>query len=266
VTLHLVPIFIEESCANLELIIKDRAEGYPLNATWVTVNHKTYQTNDDGFVRFEHLPPQPITVHVEHEGFISQDRDIALNCEQLNFVEIGLDPQPPSFPAKHVHIELNWGENPRDLDAHLTGPAPGLEASYKNAFERFHLYFGNESSEVAHLTIDQFSNAKPEIIDIYPRANEDKLLAGRYCLIVHHFNGAGSLTESDAQVSVWVDKEQETQHYTYTPPAIMDGDINRENNDVWYAIDLHVDEQGEVNIIPIQAYAKQVNPNVVRCR
>jgi len=264
-SLHLIPVQVDETCASMEFVVKHEFEGYPIEFVNINTEYQFQQTNRDGFVRFEGLPPRNVKVRFEHEGFNYFEREVELNCQHTVFNEIKLQPLPPKPVAKHIHIELNWGEEPRDLDVHLTGPAPGLEASYKNAHDRFHLYFGSESSDVARLTIDQFSNTKPEVIDIYPPPEHDKLRAGRYCLIAHHFNGAGNLAHSGAQVSVWIDSEHETNHYTYMPPPANDEQLNGENDDVWYAIDLHVNEHGQVDIIPIHTYNKQVNPNVVRC-
>jgi len=98
-----------------------------------------------------------------------------------------------------TRIVLTWGETPRDLDSHLTGPAVGGG--------RFHVYFGNRTEVVGsdtyvELDVDDTSSFGPETISIYEQ------IAGTYRYSVHDFTNRSSdsssgLANSGAQVRVF---------------------------------------------------------------
>jgi hypothetical protein len=67
-----------------------------------------------------------------------------------------------------ITISVNWSNDWLDLDAHLTGPAPGIPADYNHESNRFHVYFGTKTHEVSNLYTDEFGDTKPEKITISP--------------------------------------------------------------------------------------------------
>jgi hypothetical protein len=97
-------------------------------------------------------------------------------------------------------IVLTWGQNPSDLDSHLTGPEP--------TFGRFHLYYphANGNSPVprqASLDLDDTSSFGPETTAILGPID------GTYRYSVHDFTNSGSavstaLGSSEARVTVFV--------------------------------------------------------------
>jgi hypothetical protein len=86
------------------------------------------------------------------------------------------------------NIALVWGENPRDLDAHLVTPS-GIE-----------VYYGNRGSRTeapyAGLDLDDTSGYGPENVSLY------QVQPGTYKYFVRLFAGSGSLTSSAARVAV----------------------------------------------------------------
>ena len=106
----------------------------------------------------------------------------------------------PIIQAGQTRIILSWGEEPSDLDSHLTGPTP--EGS-----SRFHIYFVNETYAVndivyADLDLDDTDSVGPETTTIYQQ------ISGVYRFSVHDFSNRNSLesnalSTSGAQVKVY---------------------------------------------------------------
>jgi len=163
-------------------------------------------------------------------------------------------------PPHQVRVEVIWGDEPRDLDIHLTGPAPGMPATYSNEAERFHIYFGNRVTDIASfLDNSPFSDSKPEAVVIYRPLGENTLRPGSYQLSVHHFSGNGSLATSQAVVRIWFDDAWEPVQ-TFTPPPDHFNKLTERSTDVWTVFDLQIAEDGIVTIAPIQSYSSGINP------
>jgi len=96
-------------------------------------------------------------------------------------------------------IVLTWGQNPSDLDSHLTGPAVGGG--------RFHVFYFDDVYEVGGVTyvaldVDDVTSFGPETISIYEQ------VAGTYRYSVHDYSNRSStsstaLANSGAQVRVF---------------------------------------------------------------
>lgn len=105
----------------------------------------------------------------------------------------------PVLMEGQTRIVLSWGERPRDLDSHLTGPS--LDGG------RFHVYFGDQTYETsgivyAELDLDDVSSFGPETTSIYHQ------VGGVYRFLVHDFTNGGStsstaLSASGATVKVF---------------------------------------------------------------
>ena len=82
----------------------------------------------------------------------------------------------PIIQAGQTRIILSWGEEPSDLDSHLTGPTPDSS--------RFHIYYSNETYAVndiiyADLDLDDTDSVGPETTTIYQQ------ISGVYRFSVH---------------------------------------------------------------------------------
>jgi hypothetical protein len=109
----------------------------------------------------------------------------------------------PNVAAGQVRIVLTWGETPRDLDSHFTGPNVGASG-------RFHVYYSSKtytpsgaSSPVATLDIDDTSSFGPETTTLYSSAS-----GGLYRFSVHDYTNKNltsslGLANSGAQVKVY---------------------------------------------------------------
>ncbi|RKZ40207.1 MAG: hypothetical protein DRQ41_09675, partial [Gammaproteobacteria bacterium] len=162
---------------------------------------------------------------------------------------------PP--PQQMINILLDWGENPHDLDGHLTGPDWGLPGSYNNEPDRFHIYFANKNNEIAILDTGEFSNTKPEMVNIFPPYGEERLREGIYRFTVHHFNGSGCICDSGATVRLKIGDRPDR---LFMPPQ---GDFAGSPMDIWTVFELQVAGNGEVVVIPLQYYGSS-NPSQIR--
>lgn len=164
-----------------------------------------------------------------------------------------------------IKISIDWSNEWLDLDAHLTGPAPGILADYNHEPNRFHVYFGTKNNEVSSLHTDEFGDTKPEEITIYPPPNVHRLRAGVYQFTVHHFKGRGNIAESGAEVRLWIynNPAHDQPDYRFKPPIDSYGILVGEM-DIWNVFDLHVAEDGRVTICPKQRYNSGINPSEVR--
>lgn len=116
---------------------------------------------------------------------------------------------PPA--AGSFRVVLTWGENPRDLDSHLTGPTG-------SGTERFHVYYGSRGSQTGHyLDVDDTSSFGPETTTIVPAG-----VNGMYRYSVHNYTdrnspstAGGRIAASGAEVRLY---DANGLIRTYTPP------------------------------------------------
>jgi hypothetical protein len=171
-------------------------------------------------------------------------------------------------PPREIQIWLDWGEEPHDMDAHLTGPDPSARSTYNNADERFHLYFNNKENEVATLDTGEFSDTKPEKISIFParhkktlkKVEKEVLREGIYRFTVHHFTGSGTIADSDAEVRLKIGERPEQ---LFRPPPAEIETLSDEPMDIWIVFELHVAAEGTVTVVPIQQYDCGINPSQI---
>lgn len=158
-----------------------------------------------------------------------------------------------------IAISLNWGENPRDLDAHLTGPTCVRQDEFDYLCDpnnRFHIFFRSNNADVAFMEIGEFSETKPEGITILPPAGANTLRPGIYRYVVHHFVGTENIANSNAIVRLHIGDEPAR---VFTPPPDYPQFLRGEF-DAWTVFELRVTAEGMVEIIPIQRYDINVNP------
>lgn len=103
-----------------------------------------------------------------------------------------------------VAITLSWGQNPSDLDSHLTGP--------NGSGGRFLLYYLNKTETVNGrqivLDVDDTTSYGPEVTTLTRLGAE-----GTYSFYVHLFAGTDSTFTSPTRVTRYYKKEE----VTYTP-------------------------------------------------
>ena len=148
-----------------------------INARGMAANASRETTTDStGHFEIRNIATGQLRMTVRAEGFIEFSEIIEVE-DGLN--EIDPIPVAEAPPAGSYRIILSWGDQPRDLDSHISGP-DGDDG-------RFHVYYANQSfGEVADLDIDDVTSFGPETITVNPEAD------GMYRYSVHNYSNQGA--------------------------------------------------------------------------
>jgi hypothetical protein len=263
-SLHLVPDLSgavtddgNRNCANLTISVQNAMTGTALNGATVTVANQSAVTAD-GIASFSALPAGMANVMATMPDFSADSLAAQLVCG-ANSLGVALNPLTgtDALEANEIRVILTWGEEPYDLDSHLTGPQPGLAESIENEANRFHVYWYNETSSdsIANLDVDDVTSFGPETITISPPAGATNLRAGIYRYSVHHY--AGEQTMADARVRLLIGNAPAR---TFTPEATS----LRGDNDVWTVFELNVSPSGQITVLPVNTYAYNVYEENIR--
>lgn len=270
-SLHLVPDLaanVDETnasrCADLTLNITDAFTGSPLSGAVATIGSNTGTSISDGTASFTGLRAGTAQVEVTAAGYNAAQQVVDLSCDAPTSIGLPLNPasgSTGSLDTNEMRVILSWGENPRDLDSHLTGPDENSDGTTTDETNRFHLYYGNRSSccDVASLDVDDTSSFGPETVTITPPSGASALRDGLYRYSVFHYSGSANLATADATVRlVFGDGEDRT----FTPPA-DDGSLTGTNGDLWTVFELMV-SGGAVTVLPVNTYSTGNSSSSVR--
>jgi hypothetical protein len=148
----------------------------------------------------------------------------------------------------NVAAVLAWGENPRDLDLHMSGPDGGGG--------RFHAFYDNKAP-VAHvfLDLDDTDSYGPETMTVSPIESGD-FVAGDYHVWVHHFAGDLTFAESTATITVFAGGTQIAQYSV--------GDASGDSAlKIWQVVEFTVSDTGAVsNVSVIQSFTDGTDDSV----
>lgn len=177
----------------------------------------TITTDEAGYYSVE-LPGGNYTLLLSAEGYVSTTK---------NIVAIGDREKPnqnatitPELEEEEMRIVLTWGEEPSDLDSHLTGP--------KADGGRFHIYWNNKVYEDAETEVnldrDDVSSFGPETITVI-----NQITDGTYKYNVFNYSGwqitesnKKDLAKSSAKVEVY---KGNNLIQTYNVPTNIDGNM-----------------------------------------
>ena len=251
--LHLVPVGLQqtggegaENCANAEVTVLDSLRGAagPLPNASVTIGTRTATTNAQGVASFTNLPQGIFSVSAVAPTYSTIAQTAILQCGALNQVAMALSPAgsaPGGLASGQFRVILTWGENPRDLDSHLTGPAA-------DGSSRWHVYYSNKrGGDMCALDVDDTSSYGPETVTCPPTdGTGSSLRPGVYRYSVHHYSGDTNIGVSGANVRL---EFFNGQTYSFTPPA---GNYAG-SKDVWTVFELTVLQNGTVSVAPVNA-------------
>jgi hypothetical protein len=141
-------------------------------------------------------------------------------------------------------IQLTWGENPSDLDSHLTGPDAILAGSYASE-DRFHIAYYDKQHVSDTVSYTDFNTSNPcategiiaslDLDDTTSYGPETTTIcrveSGVYSFYVHHFSGSSTISASPAVVNVTTASGITR---TFTAPIGATG----YSSDVWHVFDL----------------------------
>jgi hypothetical protein len=168
------------------------------------------------------LPPGKHVLSAEAAGFCQGEREVTVAQRQVTKLTL---PLSPDLTGNEVaRIVLDWGENPRDLDAHfLREGATG----YPNPA---HVFFQqrtgrNPNGDVfAVLDVDHQNSEGYETVTVFDTA------LGKFEYYVHRYAGQGALGGSAARVEAFT---KGCQRRVYSVPT----DCNRT---VWAVTHLRI--------------------------
>lgn len=205
-TLHLVPEAITQTggtgadtCATAQVQVYNAVQGVsaPLAGATITLGGQTVTTNSLGVATLTGLPSGMVSVGVTANGYVAASQTATLGCTTAaNTVTVALSPSTGtgSLVTGQFRVILTWGQNPADLDSHLTGPAADAT--------RWHVYFnGKTSGDMCGLDVDDVSSYGPETMTC-PRTGTTSttLRPGVYRYSVHHYAGTTNIGASSANV------------------------------------------------------------------
>ena len=140
----------------------------------------------------------------------------------------------------NVAAILAWGENPRDLDLHMSGP--------DGSGGRFHAYY-DDKTPVSHvdLDLDDTESYGPETMTIRP-GQDDYYVAGDYHVWVHHFAGLETLGTSSATITLFAEGTQIAQYR-------VGGASGDSSEPIWQVVEFTVSAAGTVsNVDVVQSF------------
>ena len=164
-------------------------------------------TNESGIFNILEGPTGDFTGLIESEGYFTR------RVEDVEFIdgenELGQQTVVRQPSEGDPRIILTWGEDPYDLDSHLSGPA--------SDGGRFHVYYSDPAyGEVANLDVDDVTSYGPETITI-----SQFLSGGMYRYSIHNYSeqstaGGAEISSSPTHVEVY-DYNSMIKSYTAPP-------------------------------------------------
>ncbi len=200
-------------------------------------------TDASGYYSFENGPTGNFTCTISADGFTTRVIvNVIINAgnnslEQSTIVEV--------IEEGELRVVLTWGQNPSDLDSHLTGPlASG---------ERFHIYYSHKNADNVSLDVDDTSSYGPETVTI------NNFLNGMYRYSI--FNYSEQSVEGGAQIQTSPTKVEVYDYtgkiHTFIAPAFTTGSGN-----TWRVFEIN-STGSSINIVPINTYVQSSSSSTV---
>jgi len=264
-SLHLIPSGITQasgsgasSCASASVQVYNAvlgASGGGLSGATVTIGTRSVTTNSTGVAAFTGLPEGVNSIAVTNNGYVSAIQSASLSCATSNNVAVAVSPAAGTtggLTSGQFRVILTWGQNPSDLDSHLTGPNTDTTT-------RWHLYYSSKTAGgICKLDVDDTSSYGPETVTCPASDTTTGLRDGIYRYSVHHYSGTGTIGTSGATVRL---EFGNGTVYNYTPPAAAwTGSSN-----VWTVFELTV-SGGTISVAPVNTLTTGVSSGSVRAQ
>lgn len=147
-------------------------------------------TDANGSYFFD-LPVGNYTIYATRDGYISIVINIIVTVDGVSSQNGSISPVVTSGDYRVV---LTWGENPKDLDSHLSGET--------SSGSPYHVYYSDKDAydggtRVCNLDVDDTTSYGPETVTLTTTEGRS------YYYYVHRFSGSGSLATSGAIVRLY---------------------------------------------------------------
>lgn len=234
----------ESQCSDLQVYVTDAFNGTALENAQVEIAGNYATTDSAGVASFSHLVSGTAFIEATALDYYEAERQIELSCDTGVSVGIALNPLSGegALGANEVRIILTWGEHPRDLDSHLTGPDSNSDGTSADTTNRFHIYFSAKTADVAVLDVDDISSYGPETITITPVDGSVILRPGLYRYSVYHYSGEQTISSSNASIHL----QFGSVNRFFGPPA---GAVS--SGDVWTVFELLVSSTGLITVYEV---------------
>lgn len=263
-TLHLVPVGLTQTggegaqlCATANVTVFDAVRGAaaPLANASVTLGNQTLQTNAQGQVTFTRMPSSLYSISAVVGSYVPATQPIALSCSTPANVAIALSPSSPAsggLGTGQFRVILTWGQNPSDLDSHMTGPGA------TPADPRWHVYYASkQTGGVCGLDVDDVTSYGPETVTCPSTGSTGALRPGVYRYSVHHYTGSTNMGTSGTSVRL---EFAGGQQYRFTPPPAN----YLGSGDVWTVFEITVNNNGATSIAPVNSVMNNISSGSVR--
>jgi uncharacterized protein YfaP (DUF2135 family) len=225
-------------------VVRDASSGAAIAGAKVTLvgSSTPVLSSADGRFTIVGVPPGHQMIETTATSFVTDSRTVDVVAGPNPELSIALT---PVRTLNEVTLVLTWGAQPRDLDGHLSGPAPGGG--------RFHLYWADRASPpVAYASqdVDDTTAFGPETITIRRDPATGKFVPGEYRYWIYnysHGNSSSSATYagSDARVAVNQGTHQLAEYQ-------VSGASGPQSRDIWFAVRVTIDADGNVTLTPVQ--------------
>ena len=235
---------------SVTITVTDAINGSFISGATVSSGSQSSTTDSLGAATLNGLPGDiDVLVNVSANGYVSQPSTVSTVCGESTTESVSLLPEGDTGTLRgDIRIILTWGEDPRDLDSHLSGPNDDGTGFY-------HIYYADknncssapcDSNEPAWLDVDDTTSYGPETITI--QKVDGQFIEGTYSYYVHHYAGSSNIPESGAVVKIY---EGNSLIGTYSPPQTNQ---SVEEDWVWKVFNITIDSYGYYTLSTISEY------------
>ena len=195
-------------------------------------------TDGSGNFTLNDVPEGGQTLQATLTGYVETTVPVVTITEATTETSIGM--LAIGAGGDNVAVVLAWGQNPRDLDLHMSGP--------DGSGGRFHAYFSNKAPfPHVFLDLDDTDSFGPETMTVKP-GESGNYVAGDYHVWVHHYAGDLTFGDSAATITLFAGGAQIAQYSV----GDASGDSTKR---IWQVVEFTVSETGAVsNITVIQSF------------
>jgi hypothetical protein len=228
--------------------VTDASTGLALEGAVVSVQGTaiTATSAADGTFTISCAPAGDQTLSTSKTGYATRTDNVTVPSGGTVDVAIALNPVASCGAVGEVKIVLTWGEDPSDLDSHLSGP------DIENAGEdRFHMaFYDPDPVSYVSLDVDDTSSFGPETTTVTRVAAG--FVAGDYHYWIHNFSTTPDFDVSSAVVTVsQCDASLTPVQVTQFSVANAAGDPTL---DLWHVFDFSLTSGGTLSMTPVQIF------------
>lgn len=203
-------------------------------------------TNASGAFTIDDAPAGAWTLRATQVGYVPATVPVTLTPDEATEVSIGL--LRIGAGGDGVAVVLSWGNEPADLDLHVSGP--------DGSGGRFHIaYYALNPVAHASLDLDDLVSFGPETVTISP-TQTGTYVAGDYHVWIHNFSGQPGFDVSDGIVTIFAGGAQFAQYQV--------GDASGDSAlDIWRVIEFSIAEDGAMsNINALESFEAGTDQSV----